>query len=85
MSKAMIVMDMPDSCSDCRLCYPSIIPICVAKDRVILKEKLGRKQRWCPLKEVPEKKEPDSLTDSIYFEALGYNACIDEILGGSND
>ena len=29
---------------------------------------------------IPEKKEPDSGSDSVYFEALGWNDCIDAIL-----
>lgn len=30
---------------------------------------------------IPEKKEPDSGSDSVYFEALGWNDCIDAICG----
>ena len=56
------------------------------------------KQEWCPLREVPSKHEDghtlkvaikngcydDTVQDDAWCEGVdkGYNACIDEILGG---
>ncbi len=94
MSKAILVMDMPSSCSKCDFCLE------ITENHHCCQRVLGDNERckrvdcdvefyqyekpdWCPLKPVPEKKdESDFDSDSDYFEALGYNACIDEILGG---
>ena len=83
MSKAVLVMDMQESCKKCRfhLNYPSVKHYCYIKQEAFEEEK----PKWCPLKPLPEKREADSLYDSEYFEALGYNACIDEILKGATD
>ena len=46
------------------------------------------KPDWCPLKPMPEKKELKNIecgyneySNTEFWEAVGYNACIDEILG----
>lgn len=40
------------------------------------------KPDWCPLRELPEKKQDNSAnTESFACFKLGYNACIDELLG----
>lgn len=49
-----------------------------------------KKQDWCPLKPLPEKKEYIVPIDNVESQkdiiAVGWNACIDEITGGnSND
>lgn len=44
---------------------------------------LNGKAPWCPLRDLPEKKDISSMHHySTKREALGYNKCIDEILGG---
>lgn len=85
MSKAILIVDMPKSCGLCKLCEVNI-DWCNAMDISLANyEEYTKRPNWCPLKEVPGKKEPDSLTDSVYFEALGYNTCIDEILEGTEN
>lgn len=40
------------------------------------------KPSWCPLKPMPSKRVPDgNETDEIYGCYVGWNACIDEIIG----
>lgn len=78
MAKAILVMDMPNACYECP-CEADYV--CQAKYKEI--DEIDKVQEWCPLREVPQKKyEPTFyLTyDEGYDE--GYNACIDEILGG---
>ena len=41
------------------------------------------KPSWCPLREVPEKKDPILFEPDDYYR--GYNDCLDDILGGEND
>ena len=78
MSKAILIMDMPSSCDECDLkesyCYVDDNDTCRAGG--------------CLLRECPQKKEPSQpplspLLKTQYTEyERGYNACIDEILGG---
>lgn len=99
MSKAVLVMDMPDRCKDCDF-YDNNIhleKICHAK--VENSEKCGLYYReienhavkpdWCPLRPVPEKvTEPIDEEDigKDYSEGTmdGWNACIDAIGGGDS-
>ena len=89
MAKAMLIMDMPSSCNVCRYCTVyvrkrSLISVCKLRPfSIIDKEKINERQEWCPLREVPQKEY--LLNYPEYREndyAQGYNACIDEILGG---
>jgi hypothetical protein len=86
MSKAILVMDMPDRCWKCSACaYLSVTNEywCCAKDRFVDPDS---KPDWCPLKPAPEKYDIEELKQNPHdrdctweFEG-GYNACIDEIL-----
>lgn len=85
MSKAVLVMDMPESCEKCRfhLNYPKVKHYCYIKQEAFEEEK----PKWCPLRELPEKKERLVATndyDGGYSHGFthGYNACIDELLKG---
>ena len=82
MAKAMLIMEMPINCLHC-----SCSTILHGKSRC---EEIGEnltvddiyeeRPTWCPLREAPQKMEKYHKHDAI---ALGYNACIDEILGGT--
>lgn len=86
MSKAVLVMDMPECCADCPCSFferdnPVLNLICgVAQEDAY---NVG-KPDWCPLRELPEKMEvcgkypqPGKPIPSYRF---GWNACLDEIL-----
>lgn len=61
---------MPDKCN-----------YCIATNRIIVDA--DRKVRWCSLRPMPKKKEKYSLMgDNSAGRVDGWNACIDEILGG---
>ena len=77
MSKAILVMDMPKNCFACKLQD-------WANCRIVKGVHTGNtRPDWCPLREVPKKKEEnDAYTDCEYYRVQGYNACIDEILEG---
>lgn len=77
MSKAILVIDMPKNCFHCKLqdwANCRIVKGCHAGDT---------RPDWCPLKELPQKKEMQFLDDASEYHRQGYNACIDDILGGS--
>ena len=106
MSKAVLVMDMPASCVDCRFCIEiskgteACCEIEFETDDNSLCRMIDNYCQetadWCPLRPVPEKKKEKYMLQrkdcfgniEVYGEeidrvAVGYNQCIDEILGGA--
>lgn len=88
MSKAVLVMDMPSSCTECRLA--SLVgreDVMCAIDRMSTRKYADACKDipdWCPLRDLPEKKPTigkESENDILCMNA-GYNACIDELLKG---
>ena len=83
MSKAILVIDMPDSCNECCLHnyhFCDVIGDCIDKYMYDINEK--DKPSWCPLKEVPEKKEYYIGMDENSAGVVdGWNWCLEEILG----
>ena len=92
MNKAMLIMDMPECCADCRLSDEgkfckyenSQIFKLVENNEGFMTENIGltKKPDWCPLREVPKRKQGSGLPQydtDIHYE-IGYNACIDEII-----
>lgn len=94
MAKVMLIMDeMPTTCSECNLC--GFDGVCHAVHE-FCQYRFDKKQEWCPLREVPQKKKEEHRILKPYedtpwhkrfvtekdVEAIGYNDCIDEILGG---
>ena len=80
--KAILVMDMPSGCINCKLYdYPPSRCFVNGKFQNDISE--DYKPIWCPLKPIPSKKPTigkESDNDILCMNA-GYNACIDEILG----
>lgn len=85
MSKAILVMDdMPKNCAECPMLTPELTCHYYgnwSKDRVFLKGDI--KPDWCPLKEAPKKPDYPPINESSFV--AGWNACIDEITGGSEE
>lgn len=91
MAKAVLVMDMPEQvCQKCTLCYETENDdeyLCCATGKLLPD---GEKPDWCPLRELPKKKEEFELLEcegsmeKVWeFPSLknkGFNACLDEIL-----
>lgn len=98
MSKAILVMDMPKNCYECNLRFTNLSceDICSKDNKYIEVNIFERKPNWCPLREVPQKKDYEVLkagargygkTQNMLSNAHinGYNACIDEILKGAEE
>ncbi len=90
MSKAVLVMDMPEKCDGCIL-HSTMIRKQICNAEIKRTENEGEKPDWCPLRELPEKKpirKDDELSGLsvglVILEAasLGWNDCIDAITGG---
>lgn len=90
MNKSILVIDTPNNCGECKICaswQESAFSIreywCAASDSGYVNP--DSKPDWCPLKPVPKKEyEGGTWTMSGYIEdgfPIGWNACIDEILG----
>lgn len=61
MSKAILVMDMPNCCDRCKLCKIDATPyeiygFCLITNSVMQNEELNTKPDDCPLKVFPEKR-----------------------------
>ena len=88
--KAILVIDMPKECWDCPMHIEGLddeneeIMVCNAEK---IESHYGEKPSWCPLKPMPEKKWVAEGFDRImennkeHLMSLGWNDCIDEILG----
>lgn len=83
MSKAILIMDMPKCCCECRMFYEKL-GTCELTGRLVECGNESERQEWCPLREVP-KHELEWYDDERSNYEKGYNACIDEILGGSEN
>lgn len=85
MAKAVLVMDMPETCFGCNFLYcdgDTNLDSCQAREKARpVDSETYKKPDWCPLRELPERKKltyTDLCTDC---EASGWNDCLDEILG----
>ena len=91
MSKAILVIDMPSRCLNCNcvgyINHNGKFNVCRISGE-ILKEDDYYKQRpnSCPLREVPQKTDfRKAKTETVLNWIEGYNACIDEIMKGSEE
>lgn len=78
--KAILVIEMPSSCSECNLQQYGIchaVRKCITGTPTDLKSKPD----WCPLKPMPEKISTRYNPARNPYTTEGYNACIDKILG----
>lgn len=81
--KAFLIMDMPNSCSECNFQQYAICHA-VRKSIVGTPEELKSKPDWCPLKPMPEKK-PSAENFLEVFINIGYNSLIDEMIPGKDN
>lgn len=86
MNKAILILDMPDSCIECPCRTKNLKDECVCNclyedNKLNLNDLMHKKPNWCPLKEVP-KEEPRDCMDEYYDGwSDGYNYLRSEILG----
>lgn len=99
MSKSILVIDTPERCLDCPCHFTGMIRInpsgkerhihisCGIRDKDIMSDEV--KPDWCPLHEVPPKKDKIEIKRNCDYEAnlyaSAYNTAIDEILKGSDE
>lgn len=88
MGKAVLVMDLPESCDKCylaRFVDSEEERVMCSIDRMTsmaVEDAIEKKPDWCPLRKLPEKKQ---LSNCKNFTDLGWvngwNACLDVIEG----
>lgn len=79
MAKAVLVMDMPDYCNDCYAVHMSLSGrFCRAAEESLPVK--AERPDWCPLRELPEKKELYLSINNQKGYCDGWNACLDKIL-----
>ena len=95
MAKGYVLVDIPESCSDCQLCTydgDTNIHIGFFCDGTInngfgfvkIPDEIVHndlKPDWCPIKEFPEKKQ---WGEAFNGNVKGWNDCLREILGDEN-
>lgn len=84
MPKAVLIMDMPESCPDCRF-FESDWSECYAISKQYNRDVMteGAKPDWCPLRELPKHRRTIgnvSEGKKLLMNA-GFNDCLDEISG----
>ena len=90
MKKAVLLMNVPEKCLDCNLCVLDMDGSisCYYNKREICSNvgENNSRPNWCPLKSLPEEDHenhyPDEWEDGY---ADGWNDCLREIMGGSNN
>lgn len=100
MAKGIIVLEeIPRSCIECPMCYHAT-DISIGKfqyerlykcklepediEQVYLEDILHKKPDWCPIKEMPSRKQVPGcffMMDEVYGKEIGFNDCLDEIFG----
>lgn len=81
MNKAILAIDMPESCDKCPLFHGFYTDMtCGANNRGIdYPYPKDFRQNWCPLKEIPYRKDVNWLADNAGW-LCGWNDCLKEIL-----
>lgn len=92
MSKCVLVMDMPSSCSKCKFMYEfygvkkcQLLNILENGGKAIIPTDTltSERKECCPLRKFPNPKEKGKAENILeIFTNAGYNACIDELLKG---
>lgn len=91
MSKAILVMEMPNSCSKCKMRYIDSYGDACCRLKGFIDSGSDKKPSWCPLRELPNRK-PERILKTLgksvkttKFEYsdlnIGWNACLDAIEG----
>lgn len=84
MDKAILVIDMPDSCDNCPLFHGFYTDMTCGANHYGINYPYPKdfRQDWCPLKPMPKKMKGH---DSIYYQwgdyEDGWNQCIDCVSG----
>ena len=84
MSKAVLVIDAPETCKECPICISHEIMPSIEEYSCMIKNidvDLNSKPNWCPLKPLPKRMEGyDSIKWQWGDYEDGWNHCIDMLI-----
>ena len=86
MDKAVLVIDMPKSCKECKIRFDDEYSNWCSYDNpepdgVFKYVQNGTKPDWCPLRKIPEKFNEDNSTHGFRNRYKdGWDNCIDELI-----
>ena len=82
MNKAILVIDMPESCDKCPLFHGFYTDMTCGANHWGINYPYPKnfRQNWCPLKPAPEEQDIWYDDEGSNWER-GYNSCLQEILG----
>lgn len=85
MHKAILVIDMPESCDKCPLFHGFCTDMTCGENNCGINYPYPNdfRQDWCPLKPAPEKYDLENVIYTRDWDGEyenGYNACVDEIM-----
>lgn len=88
MNKAVLVIDMPNSCADCSLMwkdeYSDFCPVKCNENKTDIYDytHIHTKPKWCPLKPMPRMRFTymDHASEAILDYNNGWNDCIGKII-----
>ena len=78
MSKAVLVMDMPQFCTQCP-CYDMTYEMCQYKYKDIDNNNRSARPNWCPLRPLPEEDNKEYFLEWSRGYQGGWNDCISAI------
>lgn len=83
MNKAVLVIDMPESCDKCPLFHGFYTDMTCGANKWGINYPYPKdfRQRWCPLKALPEEKSDDNVDGFFDGYDVGWNAYRKKILG----
>ena len=79
MKAILVLKEMPKECDECPFYDGAWGVYCMATNEPV---KAEEKPSWCPLKEMPQKKEPIEewwMKDKDISYRVGWNACLEEL------
>lgn len=88
MSKAVLVMNMPESCKKCDSCIIGSVVFCGINGKKIEQKAMNEneKSEKCPLRDIPERKKENKYHNSTEKGYVsGWNACIDVLEGNEEE
>ena len=94
MSKSVLVIDTPESCTECKIGhdmsgYMEVCIICQVANKVTLNDEAESIPDWRPLKPLPENKSTTAPVSNYEVQknlfAGGWNACLREITETSDE
>ena len=78
MSKAILILDMPESCDVCDFEDRGYCGVPGIEENIV--DYIACRPNWCPLRELPDRKSSAGIGEYNIGYNAGWNECLDEIM-----